>query len=133
MALTLGNWILLGILFVFGTGLAVYCFCIPEPTWGISSLIVTIVLLLIIAFGLNWYHTNTADGARVMKDYQSNMSNGIERYLAIVADDGMIVYEREGKFDIEIHDNYIVFDENHQRTILYRSYTTTLIIEETGR
>lgn len=68
--------------------------------------------------------------ARNYKDYQSNIHNGIERTLKIVADDGYVIYEREGKFDIEIHDDYIVFDENGERTIIYRSYTSSLVIEE---
>ena len=66
-----------------------------------------------------------------MKDYQSNMTNGIDRHLQIIADDGMVIYEREGKFDLELHDDYVVFDEKGERTIIYRSYTSTMVIEET--
>ena len=50
--------------------------------------------------------------------------------MQIIADDGKVIYEREGKFDLEIQDHYVIFDENHQRTVIYRSYTTTMVIEE---
>lgn len=132
MVLTIGNWLGCGILLLIGGALAAYFFFEDERKDAAIVLIVTIILILCLIFGMSWYHTHTAGGARVMKDYESNLNNGIERYLAVIADDGKVVYEREGKFDIEVHDSYIVFDENHERTILYRSLTSTLIIEETG-
>ena len=131
--LTLGNWIFIGIVALAGIVTAIHFgFSEGEPALSISTICITLVICLISFFGIRWYNTNTAAGSRAVKDYQSNMQNGIERSLRVIADDGMIVYEREGKFDVEIHDNYIVFDENHIRTFLYRSYTSTLIIEEIG-
>lgn len=132
MTLTISNWILFGVIFLIGLIFTIIFFHEDEEKTGIIIAIVTIVLIIALMFALSWYHTHTADGPRVMKDYQSDLNNGIERYLAVVADDGMVIYEREGKFDIEVHDTYIVFDENQVRTILYRSLTSTLIIEETG-
>lgn len=132
MALTISNWLSLGLLLIIGIGIAIYFYKGYGTTKSIITLAITIVVIIILAFGLSWYHTNTADGARAMKDYQSNLNNGIDRHLSIVANDGTIIYEREGKFDIEVHEDYIIFDENHERTILYKSVTSTLIIEETG-
>ena len=132
MALTLTNWIVLGIFFLVGVVLSIYTFVNDGTKEGIIVLVITVVLIIALMFGISWYHNNTASGSRAMKDYQSNMNNGIERYLAVIADDGMVIYEREGRFDVEIHDNYIVFDEMGERTILYRSLTSTLLIEETG-
>lgn len=132
MALTLTNWIVIGIFFLVGVALSICTFVNDGTKEGIIVLVITVLLVIVLMFGISWYHNNTASGSRAMKDYQSNMNNGIERYLAVIADDGMVIYEREGHFDVEIHDNYIVFDEMGERTILYRSLTSTLLIEETG-
>ena len=128
---TFGNWVLFGAVALIGIITIVLVY--REYEWDITticSIIIVIGIILILMFSVGWYNTHTASGARALKDYQSNISNGIERTLKVVADDGYILYEREGKFDIEVHDNYIVFDEKGIRTILYRSLTSTLIIEE---
>ena len=131
MAITLTQWICLGLLFVVAIVAAIFIAYYNENVKsGVYTFIIGILIIVIIAFGCHFYNTKTATGARNYKDYQSNIHNGIERTLKIVADDGYVIYERAGKFDIEIHDDYIVFDENGERTIIYRSYTASLIIEE---
>lgn len=128
---TIGDWILFGILLVIGIIATIVIYLDSyEVSYTVISAIVTIVVVALVMVGVGWYNTHTASGARALKDYQSNLSNGIERTLKVIADDGYIIYEREGKFDVEVHDDYIVFDENHIRTILYRSLTSTLTIEE---
>lgn len=128
---TIGDWILFGILLVIGIIVTIVIYSDSyEVSYTVISAIVTIVVVALVMVGVGWYNTHTASGARALKDYQSNLSNGIERTLKVIADDGYIIYEREGKFDVEVHDDYIVFDENHIRTILYRSLTSTLTIEE---
>lgn len=133
MTVTIGIWVLTAFValggFVGSYFLAQYH---NSTKVGIVFAIITVIICAGILLGASWYYNNTGSGARAWKDYQSNMHNGIERSLQIIADDGMVIYEREGKFDIEVHDDYIVFDENGERTILYRSYTSTLVIEETG-
>jgi len=131
MAITLAQWFCLGFLFVMAIVAAVsIAYENDSIIAGVCAFITGILIIVIIAFSLHFYNTKTATGARNYKDYQSNIHNGIERTLKIVADDGYVIYEREGKFDIEIHDDYIVFDENGERTIIYRSYTSSLVIEE---
>lgn len=128
---TIGDWVFAIILVCIGGGIAIYFFRDDEPTRALVTIIITLVVVVLVMVGIGWYNTHTAAGERALKDYHSNMNNGIDRTLQVVADDGLVLYEREGKFDIEVHDNYIVFDENGVRTILYRSLTTTLVIEET--
>lgn len=128
---TIGNWILFGVVAIIGGIIVAVVY--SDNGWEmptICTLIISIAVVLLLMFGVALYNTHTASGARALKDYQSNISNGLERTLKVIADDGYIIYEREGKFDIEVHDDYIVFDENHIRTILYRSLTSTLAIEE---
>lgn len=127
---TIGNWILFGILLIVGIVITVFVYQDYETSTAIVSAIICIVVIALVMGGIGWYNTHTASGSRALKDYKSNLTNGIERTLKVIADDGYVIYEREGKFDIEVHDNYIVFDENHVRTILYRSLTSTLAIEE---
>lgn len=135
MLLTVGNWIFVGIILIIG--IIIIAYKVYQDEYTITSLIVTIVIILLICgiyiIGMSWWHNNTAIGARAMKDYQSNIDNGINRHFQIIADDGKVIYEREGKFDVEMHDDYVVFDENHQRIVIYRSYTTTIVIEEIER
>lgn len=128
---TIGDWILFGILLVIGIIVTIVIYSNSyEVSYTVISAIITIIVVALVMIGVGWYNTHTASGARALKDYQSNLSNGIERTLKVIADDGYIIYEREGKFDVEVHDDYIVFDEDHVRTILYRSLTSTLTIEE---
>ena len=131
MLLTLGNWILVGLILIAGIIVAYLTYqSYSSITPVIITAVVTALVCVFFIVGVSWWHSNTAEGARAMKDYQSNMANGIDRHLQIIADDGMVIYEREGKFDVEMHDDYVVFDEKGERTIIYRSYTATMVIEE---
>ena len=81
--------------------------------------------------GVSWYNTHTAQGARNMKDYKSNLNNGLERTVEIYAEDGRQIYHYEGKVDIEDNENYILFeDEQGKRHIIYYGALDTVIIEE---
>lgn len=133
MTVTIGIWILVALVAIGGfVGSCLLAQYHNSAAVGIVSAIITVIICAGILLGTSWYYNNTASGARAWKDYKSNIQNGIERSLQVIADDGMVIYEREGKFDVEVHDDYIVFEENRERTILYRSYTSTLVIEETG-
>ncbi len=131
MTLTIGNWILIGLIALCGLAFAAYCFSETETAWGVSSILVTIILCILVAFGLSWWHNNTASGIRVMKDYESNMNNGIEREITITAEDGREIFYYEGKCDIETTDNYILFEsEDGRRYMIYYGVQDTVLIIE---
>lgn len=135
MALTIGNWILIGIVALLGLGSFVLCCADSEITMGIIFLIVAIVLCLALMFGLSWWHNNTANGIRAMKDYESNMNNGINREITITAEDGREIFHYEGKCDIETShqnsENYILFEsEEGLRYIIYYGVQDTVLIVE---
>ena len=140
MTLTIGSWILIGIVGLIGLGIALYLFCCYDHhiIAGICTTAATILLCVLIALGLSWYHTSTAAGIRHMKDYESNLSNGLEREIIITAEDGREIFYYEGKVDIETkHDgnaNYILFEsEEGQRYIIYYGVQdTVMIIEKAG-
>ena len=129
MSLTIGNWIFIAIVFILGLTIAGVALHAEELGTALGLSIGTLFLCITLGFGLNWYHTNTAVGARGYKDYESNMNNGIHRSITIM-EKGAVIYEHEGTFDIEIHSDYIVFDENGVRYIVYKSYISTIIIKE---
>ena len=136
MALTIGNWIFIAIVFIIGAGIAAICiFSDIEYGWGFGILIVTIVICVGLIIGLSWWHNNTANGQRAMKDYTSNMEGGLNREITITAEDGRLIYHYEGKVDIETrHDgnaNYILFEgEDGLRRIIYYGVQDTVLIEE---
>ncbi len=138
MALTWENWtavIITGVMGLCLTGLFTY-FAIDSRrrTAAIAIIIVGIILTVGLCGGYiyfqNWRHTSTGNGMREYKDWQSDLQNGIERTIKIIENDGSVIFEHEGKFDIEMHSSYIVYDEQGIRTIIYKSYTSTILIEE---
>lgn len=135
MALTIGNWILIGILVLIGLGCIGYGLyeqrgIAPYVTGGIA-----IVLAIICLFGLSWYHKNTASGIRHYKDFTSEIENGIEREITITAEDGRVIFHYEGKVDIgsaNVKDaNYICFEtQEGKRYLIYYGIQDTLLIIE---
>ena len=131
---TIGQWIGLVVVFIIlvliSIGIWYYNY-----SWiaGIVSIVVSIGLTVALGFGLNWYNTSTASGIRNFKDYQSNLSNGIEREITITAEDGRKIFHYEGKVDVESNhtDNYIKFEsEEGKRYIVYYGIQDTITIIE---
>ena len=132
MTLTIGQWFIAGVLAIITIFLGIYLY--KDYAEG-ATVAVTFIIGAIITVGyvlfMNWYNTSTADGARTMKDYKSNLNNGLERTVEIYAEDGRQIYSYEGKIDIEDNPNYILFeDENGKRHIIYYGALDTVIIEE---
>ena len=136
MTLTIGNWIFLACIVLGGGFLSVVCFTNDYAKgWGIFWIVLTLVVALVFMFGISWWHNNTANGIRTMKDYHSNMDNGIKREITITAEDGRLIYHYKGKCDIETShqnsENYILFEgEDGLRRIIYYGVQDTVLIEE---
>lgn len=131
---TIGQWVLLLCVFIVLVIVAIGIGCGTE-NWiaGITSGVVAIVLTVLLGFGLNWYNTSTASGIRGMKDFKSNLSNGIDREITITAEDGREIFHYEGKVDVETNhtDNYIKFEsEDGKRYIIYYGIQDTIKIIE---
>lgn len=131
---TLGNWFLFGLLFLFiilisiGIGVS-----FENVAAGVISGLVGLILLIVIMNIVRWYNTNTASGIRAVKDYQSELSNGIDREITITAEDGREIFHYEGKVDVESNhtDNYIKFEsEEGKRYIIYYGIQDTIKIIE---
>lgn len=131
---TIGQWIGLVFTFIILVLISIGIWFYNE-SWiaGIVSIVVSIGLTVALGFGLNWYNTSTASGIRNFKDYQSNLSNGIEREITITAEDGRKIFHYEGKVDVESNhtDNYIKFEsEEGKRYIVYYGIQDTITIIE---
>lgn len=136
MLLTIFEWIIVVIIGIGGIAFAIFLFMGDSTKSGTVTLIVTIVLVVGMILGLNWYHGHTATGIRSFKDFKSELSNGINREIIITAEDGREIFRYEGKFDVERHadgdDRYLRFEtqDGLRYTISYGIQDTVLIIEK---
>lgn len=100
----------------------------------IGLLITALFVGPFIGYG-SWYFNNTAEGARALKEQQSNLNNGLNREITIIAADGREVFHYKGRCDIETdhEDNYILFEgEDGLRRMIYYGVTDTVLILEVG-
>lgn len=99
----------------------------------IAITIICIISFVLVCYGFHWYNTSTASGIRSLKDFKSNLSNGIEREITITAEDGRQIFHYEGKVDVESNhvDNYIKFEsEEGKRHLIYYGVQDTISIIE---
>ena len=129
--LTIGAWVVYILVVIF----IMLCFvgfavCVNDTKGVIVGFILSIVVSIIILFGVNWWYSNTASGARAIKTQESNFSNGIKRRVEVYDATGNLIKEYEGTFDLEYDDDRILFDdENGLRHVIYYP-TGTVIIDE---
>lgn len=138
MVLTIGNWILIGVVFIVGVIATIFVASDYSVGRAIATAIIAIIICIALMFGLSWYHKNTASGARSYKDFESNLQNGLEREITIYAEDGREIFHYEGRVDIETaHDgnaNYILFEsEEGQRYVIYYGIQDTVLIIEKAK
>lgn len=131
---TITQWVVL--VFSLLIGLIISVVLLADKDTRIAGLAIvfsTIIVTILLAIFLNWYNTSTASGIRGMKDFRSNLSNGIEREITITTEDGREVFHYQGKIDVESDhtDNYIKFEsEDGKRYIIYYGIQDTVKIIE---
>lgn len=130
--MTIGLWVTAIIIGVIGLVISI-ALGVADCNWGgciIGILITVIVVGATLGIGY-WYYNNTADGARALKDEQSNLNNGLMREIIITAEDGREIFRYKGKCDIETNSGYILFEgEDGLRRIIYYGALDTIIITE---
>lgn len=130
---TLGNWVFFILLLLFSIfGLIFVGINYKKVSTMIISGLISVVLIGTSMAIVGWYNTNTASGQRAVKDFKSNINNGIDREITITAEDGREIFYYEGKVDIESNhdDNYIKFDSEGKRYIIYYGIQDTIKIIE---
>ena len=131
--MTIGWWIILGIVLVGGVALGAYLLYDGTLGGGIGTIFGAVLLSILIAVFGFWWCNNTADGARALKDQRSNFNNGLNREITVLAADGREIFHYKGRCDIESDhaDNYILFeDEDGLRRMIYYGITDTVLIME---
>ena len=131
--MTIGYWVFIGVLALIGFAVSIGAGCSFESfTPALIGVLITIIIVGACIGGGYWYYNNTANGARALKDQQSNLSNGLNREIILTAEDGREIFYYKGKCDIETdHSNYVLFeDEEGNRQIIYKGIQDTLIIAE---
>ena len=129
--MTVGMWVLFGIVVVIGLVITIVCWAEESITGVIITLLITAIVAGGICWGGHWYCGSTADGIRAMKDQQSNFDNGLNREIVITAEDGREIFYYKGKCDIEHNDGYILFETTEgKRMMIYYGVTDTIIISE---
>ena len=131
--MTIGWGITLGVVLISGLVFAGWFFY--EEGWkpGLCIALATVMLTVLLGCCAFWWCNNTAAGARAMKDQHSNLSNGLNREITVVAEDGREIFYYKGKCDIETDhdDNYILFEgEDGLRRMIYYGITDTVLIME---
>ncbi len=119
------------ILIIVGIGGSITFVCFKDSrVVGSISLMITILLTIGIIVGSIWYFNNTESGKRNVKDWQSNIDNGIERIVTVYDVSGKEIKKYEGRFDVSYDSDRIKFDdEQGKRHVIY--YTTgTITIDE---
>ena len=131
--MTVVGWMLWGVIafMLVAVGL-VLGHTIGEGKGAIAGGIIGILIAICVLFGMHWYYSNTASGKRKIKTQESNFANGLQRTVKVFDVNGNVIYEYEGKIDIEYDESRILFDdENGKRHVIY--YTTgSVLIEEEG-
>lgn len=134
MTFTIGNFVFLGFLAITLITISIMIGVGTDSiSLGIISGGISVAIFIGVLLGINWYNSSTASGIRAYKDYQSNMTNGIEREITITAEDGREIFHYKGKVDVESdhEDNYIKFEsEEGKRYLIYYGITDTIIIKE---
>ena len=130
--MTIGLWIAAFVVGIIGIIFSIAIWYIDDnPGGSMLCILITAVLVLLIIGGGFGYCNNTANGIRMMKDQQSELSNGLMREITITAEDGREIFHYVGKCDIETNGNYILFeDENGLRQMIYWGITDTIIVSE---
>lgn len=133
MFMSIGFWIFFVVAAIFGIVVIAAAISECNTTSGKILAVVAVLMVLATILGIGYWWTNkTASGARAVKDFKSEVDNGIYREIIVTDADNNVVFEYTGKCDVEEDkQNYILFeDADGYRHIIYKSVTDRIIINE---
>ena len=95
-----------------------------------SPIIVCSLIVAAIFFGMAFYYNGTEAGKRAFHTQDSELQGGLDRSVRVYDVQGDLIYEFEGRFDVDYDDDRVIFDdENGNRHVIYYS-VATVVIEE---
>lgn len=126
--MTIGGWILFGVLAIFCLSVAAFCIVVCESVPGkVLGAFAAVVVIGVLLLGMLWYFNNTASGQRALVDQKSELNNGIERTITVYTADGEIIAEYTGEIDIEGNDGgYVLFDYDGKRYTYYNCFVESI-------
>lgn len=100
--------------------------------------IFTFIVLFLIGFSwasfCSWRNTNTAQGARFIKDMKSEFNNGLDREITIYSEEGREIYKYDGKIDLKVNqdsrDLEFIDAEGKKQIIIFGVQDTAIIKEK---
>lgn len=131
--MTIGAYIVLGIIAIVGLGITIYCWNEIDTSAGIFSLLVSAGIIIALFFAMRWWYGSTASGSRALKNQKSNLQNGLERTVEVYNINGEKVWDYTGKMDLTYDsDGSIYFDDANtgKRTIVYNPTGITIVKEK---
>ena len=89
------------------------------------------IKLILLSLGLLITLSGCAGWQRFKKSFVSNMDNGLERRVTVYSRDGEVLFEDEGKFDIEVSETRIKYiNEKGKLIIFYLGNSASALVEE---
>ena len=127
--MTIGWWIGAGVIGVIGIVVTIAVgYCAWENGDSVFLRCLVAILITAVLFGGTigagaWYCKCTADGARAMKDQESNLNNGLHREIIVTAEDGREM-GKVRKTDSISHLSNIDFLFTKQTGSLFKAYVS---------
>lgn len=84
--------------------------------------IVGVVIFAGSIFAGNWWLNNTASGLRTRITWQAEINVGLNRNIQVFTATGELVYEYEGRFDVDQNENRIILDIINEDNEAHRVY-----------
>ena len=82
--------------------------------------IMGIIIAVALAIGTVAGMSGCASCSRFGKSLESNISGGMERKVTVYSNTGEVVYEDEGKIDLQVSEEggHVVYDKDGKRTVI---------------
>jgi len=101
---------------------------------GLIACLIGLTIFIGSVTGGNWWLNNTASGLRIQISWQAEMNIGLYRNVQVFTATGELVYEYQGRFDVDQNDHRIILDiineENRARRVYISAPAGVVIISE---
>jgi len=121
----IGFWIgfvILGLVLATGGVIAGYYMFNKTKLKNVAAGILALVLFGLTIFGGHWWMNNTASGLRMQITWQAEINIGLNRNIQVFTATGVLVYEYEGRFDVQQNEYRIIIDVLNEDNVPRRVY-----------
>ena len=121
----IGFWvgiIFLGLILAISGAIGGYYVFAKTKSKNAAAGILAVVLFGLTLFGGNWWMNNTASGLRMQITWQAEINIGLNRSIQVFTATGELVYEYEGRFDVQQNEQRIIIDVLNENNVPRRVY-----------